>query len=70
MGRTQKTSKPFKFDLKVKGQRCIGIMNVTSSEYDDTATCQIWYDNVKATKKKHLRVGHESAQTDRLIIPI
>ena len=41
----------YKFDLKVKSQRRIGIMNVRDIlPYGDTPMCQIWYANVKPKK--------------------
>ena len=36
-------TKAYKFDLEVKGQHRIGIMNVRdTSSYGDTLMCQIW----------------------------
>ena len=38
------TTKTYKFDLEVKGQRHIGIMNVrNTSSRGDRCMCQIWY---------------------------
>ena len=60
VGRTQKTSKPFKFDLKVKGH----ILSGSWMSYDDTAIFKYGKPTSKQKKKKKLRAGHESAQTD------
>ena len=43
--------KPFKFDLEVKGQRRICIINVRdTSSHGDRPICQIWQTNVKGKK--------------------
>ena len=43
--------KNYKFDLEVKSQRCIEIMNVCDTlSHVDTPICQIWYANVNAKK--------------------
>ena len=43
--------KPYKFDLDVKGQGHIRIMNVLdTSSQGDRPMCQIWYANVKLTE--------------------
>ena len=56
---------PCKFDLEVKSQRRIGIIDVRHISSDGgKPKCQMWYANVKAKKKKTLRAGHESTQTD------
>ena len=45
---TKTCQKPYKFDLKVKVQRRIWIMNVRdTSSHSDTPMCQIWLVNVK-----------------------
>ena len=47
--------KPYKFDLKVKGQGHIRIMNVLdTSSLGDRPMCQIWYANVKANRSYKL----------------
>ena len=36
-------TKTYKFNLEVKGQHRIGVMNVrNTSSYEDTSMCQIW----------------------------
>ena len=46
---------PYKFDLEVKGQGHIRIMNVLdTSSHRVRSICQIWYANIK-TKKLHVR---------------
>ena len=51
---TKTCQKPYKFDLEVKVQGRIWIMNVRdTSSHGDTTMCQI-----------KLWAGHESAQTD------
>lgn len=56
-GRTRKHIQTSKFDLEVKGQRCIRIMNIRDTPfYGDV---QKWYANVNA--KGTLRVGLKSA---------
>ena len=51
-------TKAYKFDLEVKVQGRIRIMNVPdTSSRGDRPICQIWYDNVKANRS--YRVGHE-----------
>ena len=48
---TKSCQKPYKFDLKVKGQHHIRIMNVLdTSSHCDRPMCQIWYANVKSYK--------------------
>ena len=48
---TQQCHKPYNFDLKVKVQGCIRIMNVLdTSSHGDRPICQIWYTNVKANR--------------------
>ena len=43
--------KPYKFDLEVKVQGCIRIMNVLDTScHGDIPICQIWYANVKANR--------------------
>ena len=44
IGRTQKhVKKPFKFDLEIKGQRCIGIINLSNTlSRCGTTMCQMW----------------------------
>ena len=40
---TKPCHKPYKYDLEVKGQHCIGIMNVSNiSSHDESPLCQIW----------------------------
>ena len=52
---TKSCHKPYKFDLEVKGQGHIRIMNVLdTSSLDDRPMCQIWYANVKATRSYRL----------------
>ena len=44
-------SKPYKFDLEVKGQRPVGIMNVLdTSSHGDLPMCQIWYADVEVNR--------------------
>ena len=44
-------TKAYKFDLEVKGQHRIGIMNVCDTlSYGDTPMCQIWQANVNPKK--------------------
>ena len=51
----EEMSKPYKFDLEVKDQRRIGIVNVCdTSSHSDTPMSQIWYAYAE----------QESAQTD------
>ena len=48
---TKQCHKPYKFDLEVKVQGCIRIMNVLdTSSHGDRPICQIWYANVKANR--------------------
>ena len=48
---TKPCHKAYKFDLKVKGQCRIMIMNVLdTSSHGDRHMCQIWYANVKANR--------------------
>ena len=48
---TKLCQKPYKFDLEVKGQHCIRIMNVChTSFHGDRSMCQIWYANVKENR--------------------
>ena len=48
---TKSCHKPYKFDLEVKVQGCIRIMNVLdTSSHGDRPICQIWYANVKANR--------------------
>ena len=43
--------KSYKFDLEVKGQGRIRIMNAFDTfSHDDRPMCQIWYANVKANR--------------------
>ena len=52
---TKSCHKPYKFDLEVKGQGHIRIMNVIdTSSLDDRSMCQIWYANVKANRSYRL----------------
>ena len=45
------SKKTFNFNLEVKGQRRIGIMNVRDTlSHGDGPMCQIWLANVKAKK--------------------
>ena len=64
--------KPYKFDLKVKVQGCIWIMNVRDTSYHgDTITCQIWLANVNPKKSYgsdtnlHRQTDRHDRQTDR-----
>ena len=46
---TKPCHKPYKFDLEVKGQHLIRMVNVLeTSSHGDRPMCQIWYANVKA----------------------
>ena len=48
---TKSWHKPYKFDVEVKGQGRIRIMNVLdTSSYGDRSMCQIWYANIKANR--------------------
>ena len=48
---TMQCHKPLKFDLEVKVQGCIRIMNVLdTSSHGDRPICQIWYASVKANR--------------------
>ena len=48
---TKQCHKPYKFDLEVKVQGFIRIMNVLdTSSHGDRPICQIWYANVKANR--------------------
>ena len=62
--------KHYKFDLEVKSQRCIEIMNVCDTlSHGDTPICQIWY--AWLTPKKMLLARYWSAQTEgQTVIPI
>ena len=43
--------KAYRFDLEIKGQCRVRIMNVRdTSSHGDRPMCQIWYDNVKQTE--------------------
>ena len=58
---TKTCQKAYKFDLKVKGQHRMGIMNVHDTlSYSETPMCQIWYANVNPKKimgrtRKHVK---------------
>ena len=48
---TKSCHKPYKFDLEVKGQGRIRVMNVLdTSSHGDRPMCQLWYANVKANR--------------------
>ena len=52
---TKQCHKPYKFDLEVKVQGCIRIINVLdTSSHGDRPICQIWYANVKANRSYRL----------------
>ena len=52
---TKSCHKPYKFDLEVKGQGHIRIMNVLdTSSLGYRPMCQIWYANVKANRSYKL----------------
>ena len=62
--------KPYKFDLEVKVQGRIWIMNVLdTSSYGDTPMCQIWLANVKPKKVMGRTPICTDRRTDR-VIPI
>ena len=64
--------KPYRFDLDVKGQHRIGIMNVRdTSSHSDTPMYQIWYANVKPRKSYGLYMNlhrqMDRHSTDKMI---
>ena len=61
----EKMSKPYKFDLEVKGQRRIGIVNVCdTSSHSDTPMSQIWY---AYAEQESAQTDGQTEQTDRVI---
>ena len=59
---TKPCHKPYKFDLEVKGQCRIRIMNVLdTSSHGDRAMCQIWYANVKANRSHRSAWEHDKS---------